>query len=45
MGKVEPVEFADYQSLAKGFQADAPIKGAGQEEVRELWRQEEEAGR
>ena len=31
MGNVEPVEFTDYQSLAKRFQ----------EEVRELWRREE----
>ena len=31
MGQVEPVEFMDYQSLAKRFQ----------EEVRELWRLEE----
>jgi hypothetical protein len=42
MGKVEPVEFADYQSPAKRFQAEAPIKGAGQEEVREIRRQEDE---
>lgn len=32
MGDVEPVEFIDYQSLAKRFQ----------EEVRQLWRQENE---
>jgi hypothetical protein len=31
MGHVEPVEFTDYQSLAKRFQG----------EVRELWRWEE----
>jgi hypothetical protein len=32
MGNVQPVEFTDYLSLAERFQ----------QEVRELWRQEEE---
>jgi hypothetical protein len=32
MGNVEPVEFTDYQSLAKRFQ----------DEVREIWRREDE---
>lgn len=36
MGNVEPVEYNDYQSVAKRFQR----------EVRELWRREEgEAGK
>lgn len=35
MGNVEPVEFTDYASLVKRFE----------EEVRELWRQEDEQNR